>query len=431
MADNDLFKDAPWSVSAGLGRVNFEGDEVVQDSFYISLRLGYDLTPRWTIEGDLGIMPSLEKTEFADNRFALDDDTWGVRIGANTLFHLRNTENMHWDPFLSLGGAFVRYGTDMGEGKNDKMAMAGGGLFYHFNDAWALRGDVRTVLTSDNTEANILFALGANYRWGTRRKVELAFVGGMPDSDGDGLIDLDEGKWKTDPHNPDSDGDGLLDGEEVHRYSTDPLNPDSDMDLLTDGQEVKKYTTNPNDADTDDGGVTDGHEVMEDNTDPLDPADDLKLYRLDILFDYDKATVRKEYYNDLDIVVKVLKRDPQATAKIEGHADKRPKSSPEYNLKLSKRRARSVLEYLVNVGGISEERLTSEGFGFSRPVAPNDTPENMQKNRRTDIYIRSSGQRGSRDAALEVAPDEILLLPAASEPAVSADTLAPEDYPVK
>jgi hypothetical protein len=51
-----------------------------------------------------------------------------------------------------------------------------------------------------------------------------------------------------------------------------------------------------------------------------------------------------------------------------------------------------VLEHLATVGGIDRSRLTSVGYGFTRPVAPNDTEANMQKNRRTEIYIRPSGQ---------------------------------------
>ena len=125
---------------------------------------------------------------------------------------------------------------------------------------------------------------------------------------------------------------------------------------------------------------------------------------MNIEFDYDKADIRPEYYDQLDVIVKVLQRDPAATARIEGHADKRPKSSRKYNLRLSERRAKAVYDYLVDVGGIDPARLTYKGYGFDRPVAPNDTEEHMQKNRRVEVYIRPGSQQEGSSGAEESAP---------------------------
>lgn len=58
------------------------------------------------------------------------------------------------------------------------------------------------------------------------------------DSDGDGMLDVDEAIYGTDPFNPDTDQDGLGDREEVQVYGTDPLDPDTDGDSYLDGQEV-------------------------------------------------------------------------------------------------------------------------------------------------------------------------------------------------
>ncbi|MDZ4199482.1 MAG: OmpA family protein, partial [Kiritimatiellia bacterium] len=69
------------------------------------------------------------------------------------------------------------------------------------------------------------------------------------------------------------------------------------------------------------------------------------------------------------------------------------KSKRDYNQRLSQRRAEAVLAYLAEVGGIAKDRLTAHGYGFDRPVAPNDTEENMQHNRRTEIYIRPGHQQ--------------------------------------
>jgi hypothetical protein len=115
------------------------------------------------------------------------------------------------------------------------------------------------------------------------------------DIDGDGLSDVDEATYGTDPLNRDYDADGLLDGEEVYVYGTDPLNNDSDGDGLLDGEEVNQfgtssvssdadgdglvdddelfvYGTDPAAFDTDGDGTGDGEEVLTYGTNPLDPA---------------------------------------------------------------------------------------------------------------------------------------------------------------
>lgn len=154
---------------------------------------------------------------------------------------------------------------------------------------------------------------------------------GLPDpkldTDKDGLTDVLEGEYKTDPTNPDTDNDGLTDGAEVNTHKTDPTkddtdaggvndgvevtrgtdplnaaddvntplpgdsdddgltneqeleagtnptNPDTDGDGLTDGAEVNTHDTNPTKADTDGGGALDGVEVTQ-GTDPKNPVDD-------------------------------------------------------------------------------------------------------------------------------------------------------------
>jgi len=92
------------------------------------------------------------------------------------------------------------------------------------------------------------------------------------DMDGDGLSDVDEAAYGSDPLNRDYDADGLLDGEEVYIYGTDPLNNDSDGDGLLDGEEVYQYGTSPVAWDTDGDGLSDADELFVYGTNPLDPA---------------------------------------------------------------------------------------------------------------------------------------------------------------
>ena len=395
-ADEDLFKRAPLFGSVGLNWLQLEGDVEAESGLGIYGKLGYSLNSWWDVEGGLYFMPALDAAEMDDPADELDDDTTAMRLSLDVLLHLRNQANRRIDPFLKAGPSVTFFGDDMQNGKTQLGFSAGGGLFYHFNDSWALRTDASIGVQGKNSEVVGLFEVGLSYRFGAEKYVAPEFLvgagAGDVDSDGDGLFDKDEAALGTDPYNPDTDGDGLSDGDEVFKFKTDPLNPDSDFDGLSDGAEVLVHNTDPLNPDTDAGGVSDGHEVIEDGTDPLDPADDLQKYTLLIEFDYDKAFIRPQYFKDLEPVVKVLKRDPQATVRVEGHADKRARSSRAYNQKLSERRARAVADYLIEKSGIAADQVTAVGYGFDRPVAPNDTEENMQRNRRTDIYIKKGGE---------------------------------------
>jgi len=104
------------------------------------------------------------------------------------------------------------------------------------------------------------------------------------DTDGDGILDVDEeSSYGTDPYDPDTDNDGLEDGEELFAVNkTDPLDQDSDGDGLLDGAEDLNtdgvfdvgVESNPVDADTDDDGLSDGDESQTFSTDPLNPDSD-------------------------------------------------------------------------------------------------------------------------------------------------------------
>ncbi|MBN1625699.1 MAG: OmpA family protein [Deltaproteobacteria bacterium] len=102
----------------------------------------------------------------------------------------------------------------------------------------------------------------------------------------------------------------------------------------------------------------------------------------DILFDLDKATLQPESTKQLQDVVTLLKENPDLKLEVQGHTDNQ--GDEDYNLKLSQRRAETVVAYL-GLFGIDSARLTPKGFGESTPVVSNDTEEGRAKNRRVEL----------------------------------------------
>jgi len=106
-----------------------------------------------------------------------------------------------------------------------------------------------------------------------------------------------------------------------------------------------------------------------------------------ILFDYDKHNIKPQAAFELDKLVAIMKKYPSMIIKIESHTDSRGKDS--YNMGLSHRRAMSTMEYVISKG-IDKSRLSSEGFGETRPVIDcgnKCTKEQYHKNRRSEFII--------------------------------------------
>jgi OOP family OmpA-OmpF porin len=106
-----------------------------------------------------------------------------------------------------------------------------------------------------------------------------------------------------------------------------------------------------------------------------------------LFFAFDKADIKDEYKNELGTIVRVLNENPGITLRLDGYTDS---VGPEaYNMRLSERRADAVRNYLLS-HGIDGSRVSTRGFGESRPAYSNDTAEGRAKNRRTEITAISS-----------------------------------------
>ncbi len=111
-----------------------------------------------------------------------------------------------------------------------------------------------------------------------------------------------------------------------------------------------------------------------------------KIVLNNIFFDFAKSTLRPESTMELDRLTKLLKDIPTLKIEISGHTDN--VGTQEANVKLSRERAKAVVDYLIE-HGVSKDRLKFEGYGFNQPIAPNDSEEGRQLNRRTEFKVLS------------------------------------------
>ncbi|MEZ4229424.1 MAG: OmpA family protein [Polyangiaceae bacterium] len=224
----------------------------------------------------------------------------------------------------------------------------------------------------------------------------------------------------------DRDLDGLVDGEDAcpdvpgerePKGAKPGCPPDRDLDTIIDGDDAcpdqagvssldpQKHGC-PSDKDGD--GFIDSldgcpEEAGPDNADPklrgCPPSVRLEGKQIVILdqvrFQTGSHVILAESNDLLSQVAAVLNGHPEITrVAIDGHTDN--VGQLKKNLALSRRRAASVLRWLVD-HGVDERRLEARGFGPRRPIAPNTTPEGRAKNRRVEFQILKRSPSGESD----------------------------------
>jgi outer membrane protein OmpA-like peptidoglycan-associated protein len=140
----------------------------------------------------------------------------------------------------------------------------------------------------------------------------------------------------------------------------------------------------------------------------------------DVLFDFNKYTLKPAAREKLAKVSGILLAHPDLKVQVEGHTDSI--GSEEYNQKLSEERAGSVKDYLVTQN-VQDNNVTAEGFGKSNPIADNSTAAGRAKNRRVELVVsgasigvqqqqQSAPGGESQNAAPQTAPPAQRVTPA-------------------
>ena len=214
----------------------------------------------------------------------------------------------------------------------------------------------------------------------------LASLKGCPDKDADGIADIDDkcpdvfgyARYEGCPI-PDRDKDGINDEVDkcpdvfgYARYQGCPI-PDTDKDGVND--EEDKCINVPGPA------SNYGCPII-----PEAIIQKVNLAAKNVFFATGSAKLLAKSFGPLKTVAQILTDNPTFKINVEGHTDST--GAHEMNMKLSDDRAASVASYLKSVG-IDESRITSEGYGPDRPIAPNKTIAGRAKNRRVEMKLRN------------------------------------------
>jgi outer membrane protein OmpA-like peptidoglycan-associated protein len=188
------------------------------------------------------------------------------------------------------------------------------------------------------------------------------------DNDGDGILDNVD-KCPNEPE----DFDGWLDGDGCPEF-------DNDGDGLTD--DIDKCPNEPESFN--------GFEDSDGCPDAVILKKDERIILDNIYFKLASAELEPESFETLNALKRVFLDNPGIVVQIEGHTDSQ--GSDSYNLDLSKRRANTVAEYIINILGVSNSQVSSIGFGESKPIADNKTSKGRAQNRRIEFRVVSTGR---------------------------------------
>ena len=351
-------------------RGNDNGGIAKESGLYTGAALGIELTPSTQFQVEYGVSntngeASEDSADAGVNRFDVEQTMLSgnfligteeftgytdsafkpyVLVGAGqSKIKVENQET--YDTLQGSSVGKVEAGTEVAESK-DTIGNLGLGAMYRINDALSLRGEARAIHNFDNNWWEGMALAGLEVVLGGHLAPTVAVPPMQePVVDNTPVVVVDD---------LDSDGDGVPD-------SIDAC-PDTPMNVVVDER---------------------GCPV------PVDITDELKM-ELRVFFDNDKSTIKNQYKPEIAKVAEKMREYPNSTARVEGHASKTGPSA-RYNQRLSEARAVAVKSMLTNEFGIAPNRLTTVGYGYNNPIAPNDTEEGRAMNRR--VYAIITGDK--------------------------------------
>jgi outer membrane protein OmpA-like peptidoglycan-associated protein len=360
---------------------------------YVSHR---QLNGHWSAPENMG--PGIntsgdEATPFihADNQTLYFNSNGQPGYGGNDIFLSRKNPDGSWGKAENLG-----YPINTIEDEGSLVIAADGKTAYYASDRSDSRGELDLYtfkLPDDVCPAQTLWVKGKVFDRSTRKglpsSVELidlatrAVISKLQtDETGNYLITLPKGK----DYAFEVDRKGYL-------FFSENFSLSGSSGGTASGHTASGHTASGGTAfsDTASGNIASGNIASGDtayNIDiPLQPIEtDAVITLRNIFFESGKFDLRPQSQVELDKVVQLMKENPTLRIQINGHTDNAGKA-PD-NLRLSENRAKAVVAYLANKG-IMAVRLSFKGWGDSRPVADNNSPEGRALHRRTELKVLS------------------------------------------
>ena len=433
------------------GRVSADSPLKQQFGHYFNARQNWNVLPSVSFVsvshfvGDnfsFGVTGSVNKIDkFVNNRFHDDlaNEEYIITNPGNLSYYAADAvlkysfmnllKSKRFEPSAHVGGGYTWLG------KASAGTINGGlGLAYWFTEQVGLSvtstykyscDDTRTpdvdVFTHMQHFAGLTFKFGAKDTDGDGiydkddacpQVAGLPQFKGCPDTDGDGIEDSKDGcpnEAGTVEMNgcPDRDGDGIADKDDacpdVKGLASFAGCPDTDGDGTQDKNDKCPTVKGPKEnagcpwPDTDGDGVLDKDDKCINEKGPASnngcpevaaPSEEvvkkLNAYAKTILFDTNKATFQARTYPVLESIFGILKEYPNSNFEIAGHTDSDGKD--DANQTLSENRAAAVKGWLIEKG-VSSSRLSSVGYGETKPIDTNKSKAGKANNRRVEVKV--------------------------------------------
>jgi OmpA-OmpF porin, OOP family len=423
-------KNNPWQITIGANAVDLfpVGENAPQGDIFAEY---FNIGDHWNILPSLstisvskylsdgfsfGVAGSLNKiSKFGDA--AVDDLSYYAVDGTIKYNFLNGTT---FDPYLGVGGGYT-WVDEIGAGTIN--GTLGFNIWFSENVGLTIQSSYKHAF-EDYLSTHFQHTAGISIKFGGTDTdgdgiydkddacpdvAGLAAFNGCPDTDGDGIEDS-----KDDCPNeaglaefngcPDTDGDGVADKNDncptVAGLKALAGCPDADGDGVTDADDACPTVAGPAAnkgcpwPDTDGDGVLDKDDKCPDvkgtvaNNGCPEVSDEvqktLNAYAKTILFDTGKSSIKSQSAAVLSDIIKILNEYPNSKFTVEGHTDST--GSDATNQKLSESRASAVKDYLVT-NGIDASRLSSIGYGESKPIDTNNTSKGRANNRRVEINL--------------------------------------------
>ncbi|MCF2874536.1 MULTISPECIES: OmpA family protein [unclassified Tenacibaculum] len=430
--------DNPWAVGFGVNAVDvriptkfgdYAKDYIGTSDWNVLPSISRITVDRYLNDGfTLQLAGSLNKIETVNSENDTDELYWA--IDANVKYDLNNLfgDTSWFDPYVYLGGGYTNGVNAAGAEGSEGMLNAGLGFNTWFNENLGLNFQSGAKKEfAGKVQDHFQHSVGLVFKFGGKdtdgdgvydkddacpEVAGLKEFNGCPDTDGDGIKDSDDACPEVAGLAalngcPDTDGDGIADKDDAcpTEKGTKANNgcPDADGDGVIDSKDKCPNTAGPAEnngcpwPDTDGDGVLDKDDkcpkvagVASNNGCPEVVIKEEAVKKLNdfaraIYFNSGRTTFRRGVTGKLDLIAGIMKEYPKANFSIQGHTDSQGRAST--NMKLSQRRAKAVLDYLVGKAGVAANRLSSQGFGEDYPIADNKTRAGRAQNRRVEIKL--------------------------------------------